>query len=267
MKRLLAAIVAIGLLATGFFVNAKRTDPERGRDPLVLWCVIDAADACNTVASDRVLVSIRTPSEIERDVTADKIVDAVVTSGPWLDRLEDVRRLAVAAPLASASIVIVTRMGDAPGCATTRCVLQADRKIALPRPTSLAASLVVASALDGQSADTLTSTQLTFLQGGGTPTPTEALTALVTVRLVDAVVVLSPSVSGIAGAKLTQFVPPLPLTLKIGTIREDPRIDALTKRLRTSLGQLGWTPRSTDTAGPVGPDASATLEAYGILNP
>ncbi len=266
MKRVLAAVVAIGLIAAGFFVNGRRTDPERGREPLVLWCVPDAAEACNGVASSRVLVSIRTPSEIERDVTADRIVDAVVTSGPWLDRLEDQRRLAVAAPLAHAPLVIVTRTAEPPACASAACFLKGDRKVALPEPTSLAASLVVAGAVGSDTVDTLTSKQLTFAQVGGTPMPgVEPLTALVTVRLVDAVVTLGPATRNISGVKATAFTPALSLALKIGTIREDPRIDDLTKELRDVFTDLGWEPRTTDS--PQSVDATTTLEAYGILNP
>ncbi len=271
MKRVLAAVVAIGLIAAGFFVNGRRTDPERGRSPLVLWCVADAADACNAVASDRVLVTIRTPKQIERDVvneTQGNVVDAVVTSPEWLARLDDQQRLAVSAPLASAPIVAVTRATQGAGCVSASCLVKGDRKVALPDHRSLTAALVLAQGLGGGTGDDLSTKQLEFVQGDGTPTPgIEPLNALLTVRLVDAVVTLAPTVKDVKGAKSTQLSPPLALALDIGTIREDPRIDALTEDLRKTLRSQGWTPRATGTSSLPGPDSTATIDAYGILNP
>ncbi len=271
MKRVLAAVVAFGLIAAGFFINGRRTDPERGRAPLVLWCVADAAEACNAVASDRVLVTIRTPKQIERDIVNENqgsVVDAVVTSPEWLARLDDQQRLAVSAPLASAPIVVVTRATDAVPCVSASCLVKGDRKAALPDHRSLAAALLLAQSLGGGTGDDLSTKQLEFVQGNGTPTPgIEPLNALLTVRLVDAVVTLAPAARNVNGAKTTQLSPPLTLALDIGTIREDPRIDALTEQLRKTLRSQGWTARSTSTAALPGPDSTATIDAYGILNP
>lgn len=274
MKRVLAAVVAIGLIAAGFIVNGRRTDPERGRAPLVLWCVADAADACNAVASDRVLVTIRTPKQIERDIVADSSdnsdngVDAVVSSPEWLARLDDRQRLAVSAPLASAPIVVVTRATQAADCVSASCLVKGDRKAALPDRRSLAAALVLAQSLGGGTGDDLSTKQLDFVQGGGTPTPgIEPLNALLTVRLVDAVVTLAPAAKEVNGARTTQLSPPLTLALDIGTIREDPRIDALTEDLRTTFRSRGWTARSTRAPALPGPDSTATIDAYRILNP
>ena len=271
MKRVLAAVVAIGLIAAGFFVNGRRTDPERGRAPLVLWCVTDAAEACNAVASDRVLVTIRTPKQIEADVVNESegnVVDAVVTSPEWLARLDDRQRLAVSAPLASAPIVVVTRATQAAGCVSASCLVEGDRKVALPDHQSLAAALVLAQGLGSGTGDDLSTKQLEYVQRGGTPTPgIEALNALLTVRLVDAVVALAPAAKDVNGAKTTQLSPPLTLALDIGTIREDPRVDALTEDLRNTFRSLGWSSRSTSAPALPGPDATATIDAYGILNP
>lgn len=271
MKRVLAAVFAIGLIAAGFFVNGRRADPERGRAPLVLWCVPDAAEACNAVASDRVLVTIRTPKQIERDVvneTQSNVVDAVVTSAEWLARLDDQRRLAVSEALASAPVVVVTRATQAPVCVSPSCLVTGDRKVALPDHRSLTAALVLAQSLGGASGDALSTKELEFVQGNGTPTPgIEPLNALLTVRLVDAVVTLAPAVNDVKGAKTTQLSPPLTLALDIGTIREDPRIDALTDELRKTLRSQGWSARSTSTPALPGPDSTATIDAYGILNP
>ena len=271
MKRFLAAVVAIGLIAAGFFVNGRRTDPERGRAPLVLWCVIDAADACNAVASDRVIVTIRTPKQIEADVVNESrsnVVDAVVTSPEWLARLDDQQRLAVSSPLASAPIVVVTRANQSAGCVSASCLVEGDRKVALPDHKSLAAALVLAQGLGSRTGDDLSTKQLEYVQSNGTPTPgIEALNALLTVRLVDAVVALAPAAKEVKSARTTQMSPPLSLTLDIGTIREDSRIDALTEDLRKSFRSLGWSARSTSTPALPSPDATATIDAYGILNP
>lgn len=271
MKRVLAAVVAIGLIAAGFIVNGRRTDPERGRAPLVLWCVSDAAEACSAVASDRVLVSIRSPTQIERDIVNENqgsVVDAVVTSPQWLARLDDRQHLAVSTPLASAPIVVVTRATEAAGCVSASCLVKGDRKAALPDHRSLTAALLLAQSLGGGSGDDLSTKQLEFVQGNGAPTPgIEPLNALLTVRLVDAVVTLAPAVTDVKGAKSTQLSPPLALALDIGTIREDPRIDALTEDLRKTFRSQGWSARSTGAAALPGPDATATIEAYGILNP
>ncbi len=271
MKRVLAAVVAIGLIAAGFFVNGRRTDPERGRSPLVLWCVPDAADACNAVASDRVLVTIRTPKQIEGDIVNENVasvVDAVVTSPEWLARLDDRQRLAVSAPLASAPLVAVTRATQAADCVSASCLVKGERNVALPDHRSLAAALLLAQSLGGGTSDDLSTKQLDFVQGNGTPTRgIEPLNALLTVRLVDAVVTLAPAVRGVEGAKTTQLSPPLALALDIGTIREDPRIDALTDELRKTLRSQGWTARATGNPALPGPDATATVDAYGILNP
>lgn len=271
MKRVLAAVVAIGLIAAGFIVNGRRTDPERGRAPLVLWCVADAADACNAVASDRVLVSIRTPKQIEGDIVSEKpgnVVDAVVTSPEWLARLDDRQRLVVSAPLAAAAIVVVTRATQAAGCVSAACLVKGDRKAALPDPGSLAAALVLAQSLAGGTGDDLSTKQLEFVQGGGTPTPgIEPLSALLTVRLVDAVVTLAPAAKNLNRAKTTKLSPPLSLTLDIGTIRDDPRIDALTDDLRKTFRSQGWSAGADGAAALPSPDATATIDAYGILNP
>ena len=78
---------------------------------------------------------------------------------------------------------------------------------------------------------------------------------------------LAPTVNDLKGATSTQLSPPLALALDIGTIREDPRIDALTEDLRKTLRSQGWTPRATGTSSLPGPDSTATIDAYGILNP
>ena len=268
MKRLAAFIVAVALIGGGFAVYNRRTDPERGRPPLVLWCVHDAATACARVASGTVRVKVLTPLQMETaldsatsvDATS---VDAIVTSAAWLERVDDRNKLKVSEPVASAPIVVATRAGSTI-CRDLPCLALPANRVALPKPNTLAASIVAAVVFAGKARDEIPSGQLDALRRGGPSTNgVEAMTALATVRLVDAVVTIKPATANVARVSVRAVSPSASIGLSIGWIREDPRLESLAKKLRGAFITEGW----DSPAGSLpGPDSNAVVEAYGILN-
>jgi hypothetical protein len=263
MKRIAAFVVAVAFIVGGFVAYNARNDPERGRPPLVVWCVPDAAAACEAVASSRVTVAVKTPLAMETALATDTSVDAIVTSPAWLERADDRAKLRVSAPLASTPIVVVTRTGTN-GCRDLACLTRAETKAALPPRNTLAASIVGADVFDGKAEDEIPTELVDILRRGGPSTNgVDALAALVTVRLVDAVVTTKPATADVAGVSIQPVTPAASVGLSIGWIREDPRLDALAKSLRSKLTQLGWDGPGATVPGP---DSNAVVDAYGILN-
>lgn len=263
MRRVAALIVAIAWVIGGFVVYNRRTDPERGRAPLVLWCVADAASACEAVASSRVVVTIKNPLAMESALSTDVAVDAIVTSAAWLERTDNQAKLRVSAPLATTPIVVASRAGSNV-CRDLPCLTRSATKAALPPRASLAASIVGADVFDGKAEDEIPTALLDLLRRGGPSTNgVDSLTALVTVRLVDAVVTTKPATANITGVSVQAVTPAASVGLSIGWIRDDPRLDALGKALRAALADQGWDgPRGVVP----GPDSNAVVDAYGILN-
>ena len=266
MKRVLAGLIAVALIGAGFFAHAKRTDPERGRAPLQLWCVADAALVCEAVqsrAAGRVVVTIASPLQVEPSLAANKPIDAIVTSPAWIKSLDDQSRLRVQTPLASAPVVVVGRSG-ASGCVDLPCLIQPDTRAALPKSGTLAASIVAAAGTKEKTADEIPTLVLDHLRAGGTATAgIDPLTALVNAGLIAAVVTLKPSAGGLANVTVRPVNPTASLELDLGWITEDPRLDDLGRRLITEFRRQGWDPA---TVSPSGPDSTATMAAYVILN-
>lgn len=263
MKRLAALLVAVALIVGGFAVHNRRTDPERGRPPLVLWCVPDAAAACARVTSSTVSVTLRTPLAMETALVSDPTVDAIVTSAAWLERADNQNKVKISAPLASTPIVVATRAGST-ACRDIPCLAGPATKAALPKKDTLAASIVAAVAFDGKAEDEVPSAQLDVLRRGGPSTNgVDPMTALVTLPIVDAVVTIKPATANVAGVSVRAVTPAVSLQLSIGWIQEDPRLEGLAKKLRTAFTAEGWD-------GPLepvpGPDSNAVVDAYGILN-
>jgi hypothetical protein len=263
VKRLVAFVAAVALVVGGFVVYNRRTDPERGRAPLVLWCVPDAAAACEAVASSRVLVTVKTPLAMETALSTDTTVDAIVTSLAWLERADDRAKLRVSAPLASTPIVVAIRAGTN-GCRDLPCLTRPATKAALPPRATLAASIVGAGVFAGKAEDELSTNLVDLLRRGGPSTNgVDALTALVTVRLVDAVVTTKPATANVAGVTVQPVTPAASLGLSIGWVRDDPRLDDLGKSLRSTFTDQGWDDPQRNVPGP---DSTAVVDAYGILN-
>ncbi len=266
MKRVLAALVAVVLIGAGFFAHAKRTDPERGRAPLQLWCVADAASVCQAVqskASGRVVVTIASPLQVEPALAANKPIDAIVTSPAWIKSLDDQSRLRVQTPLASAAVVVAQRSG-ATGCVDLTCLVEPKTRAALPKADTLAASIVAAGGIKDKTEEEIPSQIIEHLRAGGAGTAGfDPLTALVNAGLIAAVVTLKPSTGGLANVTVRPVSPSASLELDLGWITEDPRLDDLGRRLTTEFRRQGW---DASIASPPGPDSTATLAAYGILN-
>lgn len=266
MKRVLAGLIAVALIGVGFFVHAKRTDPERGRAPLQLWCAADAAMVCAAVqsrAAGRVVVTIASPLQVEPALAANKPIDAIVTSPAWIKSLDDQSRLRVQTPLASAPVVVVGRSG-ASGCVDLPCLIQPETRAALPKADTLAASIVAAAGTKEKTADEIPTQVLDHVRAGGTATAgIDPLTALVNAGLIAAVVTLKPSAGGLANVTVRPVTPTASLELDLAWITEDPRLDDLGRRLITEFRRQGW-----DAAAPTpsGPDSTATMAAYVILN-
>ncbi len=267
MKRVLAAVVAIALIAGGFYANSQRTDPERGREPLQLWCVTDAASVCEALASDRVVVTIATPVEMESTLTAatgPAPINAVVSSPAWLKLLDDKSKLKISSSLASAPIVVATKSGVST-CTDLPCLIAPAARAALPVPKSLSASIVAAGGIGDKTEDQLNSAVLEHLRAGGTASAgLESMTALVSAGLLSAVVTIEPTTNGVAGVTVRPVSPSAVLELDIGWIDEDPRLDDLATRLAKEFRAQGWDSPNDTT---VGPDSNATIDAYRILNP
>lgn len=263
MKRVLAGIVALSLIGAGFFINSKRTDPERGRGPLQLWCVADAAEVCRAVESGRVVVTIASPLLVEASLDAGKAIDAVVSSPAWLKRLDDRAKLRVQSPLVSAPIVVAARKGERP-CADLICLIQPMTRAALPSIETLSASIVAAGGTKSVAVDDIPTAIVDHLRSRGAGTAgIEPLTALVSTRLIDAVVTVSPSTVGVAGIAVRPVTPPAVLELDLGWVTEDKRLDDLGRRFIQAGRKQGWDGPSESTPGP---DSTAVIDAYGILN-
>lgn len=266
MKRVLAAIAAIAMIAAGFVINNSRKSGDAAaptsRTPLVLWCVPDAADVCNSVASTSVLVSIKTPLETEAALAKGTRIDAVVTSSAWSDRMDDRQQVKIADPLGSTPIVVASRSGETV-CSDAPCVIKTDTKAALPVPATLAASIVAALGTGGRPADEIPSATVAFLQAGGAPSSGfEPLTALVQARVVNAAVTTGATAKTIPGIEIRSMKGAV-LQLTLAWLVDDRRLDEVSTALKARLTTLGW---DKALATVPGPDGNSTVEAYVLLN-
>ena len=263
MKRFAALVVAAALIVGGFVIHNRRIDPEHGRPPLVLWCVPDAAAACERVASGTVVVTVKTPLDMDSEIAGDQSVDAMVTSEAWLQLVANRNRLEISAPLVSTPIVVATRSGEV-FCREAQCLGGKTARTAFPERRTIAASVVAAALFNGKAADDIPIAQLEALKRGGPTLPNgDAMLALVNTRLVDAVVTTKPLTASVAGVSVRPVTPAASVGLSIGWIKEDPRLEGLAKKLRTAFTAQGWDGPRENVPGP---DSNAVVEAYGILN-
>lgn len=263
MKRVLAGIVALALIGVGFMVDSERTDPERGRVPLQLWCVADAAAMCRAVESARVVVTIASPLQVEAALDATTPIDGVVSSPAWLKRLDDRAKLRVQSPLVSAPIVVAGRSGERP-CADLGCLVRPTSRAALPEIETLSASIVAAGGTKSAAVDDIPSAVVDHLRSGGAGTAgIEPLTALVSTRLIDAVVTIKPATLAVTKIDVRPVTPTAVLELDLGWITEDKRLDGLGRRIIDAARKQGW---DGPMSSPPGPDSTAVVDAYGILN-
>jgi Bacterial extracellular solute-binding protein len=260
VKRVAAAIIAIALVVAGFVINGRRTDPERGKAPLRLWCVKDAEQACNALATDRLIVTIGSPLDVDNADTAEKF-DAVVTSAPWLDRLDAPNLLKTSAALAASSLVVATRTGN-PKSAEMSVLINPDSRIAFPPPGTLAASVAATNVGKGGTFDELTESQVVYLSQGGARITEDALVTVTQTSLIDGAIVLEANTKNLSVTS-TLVSPKAVLQLEIGYLIEDARLDKVRDGIRSELLREGWQEPYDIAPGPAGQE---TVRAFTALN-
>jgi hypothetical protein len=275
MRRLLAALAAVAMLAGGFLVwNTRRnsngasgsstTATGAGAAFDILWCVPEAVVACRRVAGR---VEQLTPADIESRLTAPGIsasqlqVDAIVATKPWLDRWLGIPiGLHIdPTPVASTQLVAVEKVGG-PGCAgDLTCLLKRGSRLALPDLASTSAGTVAAalairskgvtSIIDALAPAVVTASEQVKESLATPRNSVEALQALLQINLLDAAVMTRSEFDSASPANATVSVlkPAGAVTLHIGVLGNGKPAN-LRKRLGDALTAEGWTPPVPDAA-------------------
>lgn len=289
MRRLLAAIAAVVMIAGGFLAyqarhdNANATDPATsdatGSEIASIWCVPEAQAACEQLPN--VTATILSPAEIEaRIVKAGKDpsalgVDAIVATKQWLDRWTPlsfdlkVDREAIA----GTELVAVEKNGGL-GCkGDLTCLLKAGSRLSIPdlRETStgtIAAALSLqaegATDLVDDLAPVVTSAASKVKRSLATPRTTiEALQALLAINLLDAVVMTRAEIESTspANASVSPLSPAASVTVHIGVFGNADSTSLRTE-LRSQLLLGKW------TANPAPDDLSSAYlnQTYKLLS-
>lgn len=257
MRRILAAVAAIAMVAGGFLVRRGLNNPERGKAPLRLWCVPEAALACNELPgarTGRVVVTVDSPANFESRLKSMDpqalSVDAIVTDPWWIDRAKPLPpAVANTTPLAASAIVVAQREGDANCEGDIRCLT--DRKASIPAIDAgitgplAAASLFVITKADPANPDSdvvranahlLVELMKPIADG---ITPLQGLTSL---KLLDAVVLSAAEFKQAAPAGVVSrpLRPPTEIRLTLAAYVADARLATLAEDLRAQLLRTGW---------------------------
>lgn len=286
MRRLLAAIVAVAMLFGGYVVYLIRTDSElpwesvstssvtnpdnpSGSSSIMQFnvsCVPETEDGC--ASADNVgqsAFTIETPSSTEKAFgdNSPKAPDAWLTTTLGFERIRFVRPdLKIAGHVASTRIMVVTKTGAtnvAVSCAgKLACVANAGR-VSFPAVDTGAGLWVATATVDtliGPGEDPATIDDVEgasdVIQGIRTSkksSPVEALSNLVTLRLLDAVVTTESAVRSIGptGVELTPAdTTPVPYVLVISKSVNSSQAKQLLTSLRASLGANGFDAPVTD---------------------
>jgi Bacterial extracellular solute-binding protein len=266
VKRVAAAIIAIALVVAGFVINGRRTDPERGKAPLRLWCVKDAERACKALLSNealRVTVNIGSPLEVDKEVLTESY-DAIVTSAGWLDRLDNQARLKVAKPLASSPLVVAMRQ-DKAICVDMKCLANEDTRVAFPPADTLASSVAAAAVFAGRTADELPIQLVDYLRNGGARVADDdPLATLTSRRTIDGAVVIQ-AITKDTVVIVKPVKPTAMLQLELGylTDNDNERLDTISVELRSQLLAQGWDGPVASLPGRAGAE---TVDAFTALN-
>ena len=290
MRRIFAALAAVVMVVGGFVVWQSRrpdsgasgpssTDTSVTRSLKTVWCVPEAALACSQLPD--LTVEILAPAQIESRVIKSGSsstglgVDAIVATRHWLERWQPMSfglKIETTA-IASTELVAVEKVGG-PGCAGNLvCLLKAGERLALPSldattSGTIAAALALKALGVTSLADDLdpavvrsTATVKTSLN---TPrTSAEALSALLTVRLLDAAVMTRAEFEAAspAGATATALIPQASVTLHIGGFGSAGLSDVRSE-LAALLRTAGW---AQPTARTSSPSAEFLNQTYNLL--
>ena len=259
MRRLLAAIAAVLMVAGGFIVWQTRNDSESAslNDPTTgiktIWCVREAETAC--LAANIGIVVVMTPAAIEAGVAAAGGIpanlgaDAIVAPTYWLQRWKQL--VTVTVPVAQSELVAVEKRGSATNCnGLLTCLANRENRFSMPniRESSgglLTAGLALKSAKVANPADDADPTTAAVLDAVKKSFLNEdtatMLRNLLTLSLLDSAVVLKADINTLSSdqAVATPVVPNGKVTLAIGTFANRNAV-SIGATLTRSLTENGW---------------------------
>ena len=280
MRRILAALAAVAMLAAGFFVRRSLDDPQRGKAALRLACVPEAAAACSSVENS--VVDELSPADIEKALKGaggDSPYDAVVTVSPWPERIKGVTQAAVPTsdvPLVSAPIVVARRANAPNSCTTSTlvCLVALKGRASFPNVrTSTSGVIIAAQTMKGGgieptdiAAETdasealLTKLRVATAANGFSSDPITTLTSggALLDAVVDAAVVIP---KGAAGLVVTPVLPATTVQLRLVGFTGDDRLPDAQSTLRRALTASGWQANATSGI----PDVALMSATYARL--
>jgi hypothetical protein len=271
VRRILAGLAAIAMLAAGFLVRRSLDDPERGKAPLTIACVPEALAACNAIARVRVTVTELSPADIEkalRNAAGAAPFDAVVTVSPWPERLKG--STAAVTPrsdvgLVASPVMVARRSAANDTCrAKLSCLVALDGRVAFPDiRSSTTGAIIAAATMKGGSVDageieaeTPEAEKLVGQLREATTRqfPLGAIGTLTSAgALLDAAVDVSASIpQDVPGLVLTPAVPATTVQLRLLGFVDDERLATAEAGLRKTLQQAGWSASTTSGVPDVG---------------
>ena len=271
VRRILAALAAVAMLAAGFLVRRSLDDPQRGKAALRLACVPEAAAACSSVENS--VVDELSPAEIEKALkgaAGDPPYDAVVTVGPWPERIKGRTEAATPtsdAPLVSSPVVVARRSGVTDTCASKLvCLVGLKGRASFPNvATTTSGAIIAAQTMQGGgvsqndiAAETDKAVALiaqlrsaTAAANGFSSDPITTLTSggALLDAVVDARVVIPTDAAGLV---VTPVVPATTVQLRLIGFTSDERLPDVQSTLRRALTAAGWQTNATSGIPDVG---------------
>lgn len=270
MRRVLAAVAAIAMIIAGFAAYNLRTDPDRGREAVRMWCIPEAKTLCDDIASTQnVVVTVGSPKDVERQLLRAEPgaapYDVLVTAHHLVQRaMNTPNRPVQTYSIASTPIVAVTRTGQNSCGGDIACLLKSTdsaKRTAIPHPTATALGALAGAAayraadLTDATADTEPGLAVEAAIKEGVRSmqrqSLDPLVALTTVRLIDTVFATKAEHELInpAGTEATSLKPATSLQLEAAWLVADPRIATVVDGLKKAATTAKWSgPQSDDKA-------------------
>jgi hypothetical protein len=286
MRRLLAAIAAVVMVAVGFIVwqarndSSSKTPGTSASDIKTIWCVPEAEAACRKTTYD---VAIYPPTEIEtlaKKAGSDSSTlgpDAIVAPAQWLTRYATVLpSLRVdRTPLASTEIVSVEKVKGLNCQGKMTCLLAKDVRLGLPSISRTSSGLVVAAiALRAQGATDLSNIDDPKVSGATNAltahltfsrTVDDPLTSLLNLSLLDAAVMTRADFGDLnrTDAVVSPLLPGGSLTVGVAVFGSKNQPELHKELQDVLLATVGWKSAVTASAGPDDRFLNKTYEILG----
>lgn len=257
------------MVIAGFAAYNVRTDPNRGREAIRMWCIPEAKALCESLAAkENVRVTVGSPKEVEQQLLRAEPgaapYDVLVTAHHLVQRaMNTPNRPVQTYPIAGTAVVAITRAGQNSCTGAISCFLKTSdtaKRTAISGPNATAVGALAGAAAfraAGLTAATADSDEGSSVEAAIKESvrtmdrqSLDPLVALTTVRLIDVVLATEAENRLIApaGTEATALQPATTLQLEAAWLVADPRISTVVSGLKAAATTTKWSAPNTGKA-------------------